>query len=51
VADINVAEIFRYAKPAAQLFAAAPHVKAWLDACHARPAFQAMWTARDAEAA
>lgn len=51
VADINVAEIIRYAKPAPQLFDAAPNVKAWLDKLHARPAFQAMWTARDAEAA
>ena len=51
VADINVAEIIRYAKPATQLFEAAPRVKAWLDACQARPAFQAMWQARDAEAA
>jgi glutathione S-transferase len=51
VADINVAEIVRYAKPATQLFEAAPRVKAWLDACHARPAFQAMWQAREKEAA
>lgn len=51
VADINVAEIIRYAKPATALFDAAPHVKAWLDACHARPAFKAMWQAREAEAA
>lgn len=51
VADINVAEIIRYAKPAAQLFDANPHVKAWLDACHARQGFKAMWQARDAEAA
>ena len=51
VADINVAEIIRYAKPATQLFDAHPRVKAWLDACQARPAFQAMWQARDAEAA
>jgi glutathione S-transferase len=51
VADINVAEIFRYAKPATQLFDAAPRVKAWLDACQARPAFKAMWAARDAEPA
>jgi glutathione S-transferase len=40
VADINVAEIIRYAKPAPDLFEAAPHVKAWLDACHARPGFR-----------
>lgn len=51
VADINIAEIIRYAKPATQLFEASPHVKAWLDACHARPAFKAMWQAREAEAA
>jgi len=51
VADINVAEIIRYAVPAPGLFLAAPHVKAWLTACHARPAFQKMWAARDAEPA
>ena len=51
VADINVAEVIRYAKPATQLFDAAPHVKAWLDACQARPAFKAMWQAREAEPA
>jgi glutathione S-transferase len=51
VADINLAEVIRYAKPATQLFEAAPHVKAWLEACQARPAFAAMWRARDAEAA
>lgn len=51
VADVNVAEVIRYAKPATQLFDAAPNVKAWLDACHARPAFKAMWAAREAEPA
>ncbi len=51
VADINVAEVIRYAKPATQLFDANPNVKAWLEACQSRPAFQAMWQARDAEAA
>ncbi|MCO5092386.1 glutathione S-transferase family protein [Bosea sp. (in: a-proteobacteria)] len=51
VADLNLAEVIRYAKPAVQLFDAAPRVKAWLDACQARPAFQAMWQAREAEAA
>ncbi len=51
VADINVAEIIRYAVPAPALFEAAPHVKAWLAACHARPAFQRMWKERDAEPA
>ena len=51
VADLHLAEIIRYAKPATQLFDAAPHVKAWLAACHSRPAFQAMWAAREAEPA
>lgn len=51
VADINVAEVFRYARPAPELFADAPHVDAWLTACHARPAFKAMMAARDAEPA
>jgi len=51
VADINVAEIVRYAQRAPELFEAAPRLKAWLAACHARPAFQKMWTGREAEPA
>ena len=51
VADINVAEIIRYAMPAPQLFADNPNVKAWLEACHARPAFKQMWATREAEPA
>lgn len=51
VADINLAEVLRYAQPAPELFAEFPGVKAWLDACQARPAFQAMWAERDKEAA
>lgn len=51
VADINVAEIVRYAMPATELFDANPRVKAWLAACHARPAFKAMWAKREAEPA
>jgi glutathione S-transferase len=51
VADINVAEILRYAMPAPELFEAAPRVKAWLAACHARPAFKAMMAAREKEPA
>src|SRR6185295_5634915 len=47
VADINVAEIVRYALPAPELFEAAPRVKAWLTACHARPAFKAMMERRE----
>ncbi len=51
VADINVAEVVRYAMPAPELFEAAPRVKAWLAACHARPAFKAMMTRREQEPA
>jgi glutathione S-transferase len=51
VADINVAEVVRYAQAAPELFANAPHVKAWLTACQARPAFRKMWAARDSEPA
>jgi glutathione S-transferase len=51
VADLNLAEIFRYAQPAPELFATHPRVKAWIDACQARPAFKAMMAARNAEPA
>lgn len=51
VADINVAEVVRYAMPAKELFEAAPNVVKWLAACHARPAFKAMMVKRDAEPA
>ncbi len=51
VAEINVAEVLRYAVTATALFDAMPHVKAWLAACHARPAFIDMYTRRLAETA
>jgi glutathione S-transferase len=51
VADINTAEVVRYAMAAPELFEAAPRVKAWLAACQARPAFKAMWAKREAEPA
>jgi glutathione S-transferase len=51
VADINVAEVVRYALPAKELFDANPNVKAWLAACQARPAFKKMWAERDKEPA
>jgi glutathione S-transferase len=51
VADINAAEIVRYAQAAPELFDAAPRVKTWLAACQARPAFKKMWADRDAEPA
>ena len=51
VADLNVAEVVRYAMGAPDLFEAAPNVRAWLAACHARPAFKAMMEARETEPA
>jgi glutathione S-transferase len=51
VADINVAEVFRYAMPAKVLFEAAPNVKSWIAASHIRPAFSAMMAKRELEPA
>ncbi len=51
VADINVAEVVRYARNADELFQSAPRVKAWYDACVARPAYRKMWEAREKEPA
>ncbi|WP_372623519.1 glutathione S-transferase family protein [Falsiroseomonas sp.] len=51
VADIALAETLRYALPAPELFEAAPHVKAWLAACHARPAWKLITARREAEPA
>jgi glutathione S-transferase len=51
VADINVAEVVRYARDADELFQAAPRVKAWFTACLARPAYRRMWDAREKEPA
>ena len=51
VADINTAEVFRYALPAPELFEAAPRVKAWLAACQARPAYKSMMATREKEPA
>lgn len=39
VADLNVAEVMRYAQPAPELFDSAPNVTRWLAACQSRPAF------------
>jgi len=50
VADLNLAEVFRYAMTQTELFEAAPNVKAWLSACQARSAFKAMFETRLKEA-
>ena len=51
VADINVAEVVRYADGATDLFEEFPRVKAWFEACRARPAYRKMWDAREKEPA
>lgn len=51
VVDINTAECLRYAQGHPSLLGEFPAVKAWLERCQARPAFQAMWAARLAEPA
>lgn len=51
VADLNVAEVVRYAAGVPALFETHGAVRDWLAACHARPAFQAMWAEREAEPA
>jgi glutathione S-transferase len=43
--------VIRYAMPASELFDAAPNVRSWLLACHARPAFKDMMAKREAEPA
>lgn len=49
VADLNVAEICRYAMSETALTGPNPNVVAWYERCHARPAFQDMWRARALE--
>ena len=51
VADLNLAEVVRYAQPAPELFEAAPRVRAWLAACQGRPAFRRMMEEREQEPA
>ena len=50
-ADINVAEVVRYAQSHPSLLGEFPAVKAWLERCQARPSFKTMWEARSAEPA
>lgn len=49
VADINMAEMVRYATVAPGLVDDYPAVGGWLAALHERPAFKAMWAMRLAE--
>lgn len=50
-ADIVVAECLRYAQGHPTLLSEFPAVKAWLERCQSRPAFQKMWAGRMAEPA
>ncbi len=46
VADLNLAEVFRYTMSQTDLFKRHPQVKAWLARCQSRPAFKAMMEER-----
>ncbi|CAN7190354.1 glutathione S-transferase family protein [Pararhizobium sp. LjRoot255] len=50
VADLNLAEVLRYAMSETYLLDRHPRVKAWLSRCHARPAFEKMMAGRRREA-
>ncbi|MFD2173936.1 glutathione S-transferase family protein [Rhodobacter lacus] len=49
IADINMAEVVRYAQPHAALMADFPRLSGWLELCQSRPAFREMWETRAAE--
>ncbi|AIC26372.1 glutathione S-transferase protein [Rhizobium etli bv. mimosae str. IE4771] len=49
VADLNIAEVLRYAQSEAALFDAHPNIKAWIERCQSRPAYKAMQAARSKE--
>lgn len=49
VADVNTAEVLRYATSDPQVLADKPATRDWLAACQERPAFQRMWALRNAE--
>ncbi|WEX78312.1 glutathione S-transferase family protein [Sinorhizobium numidicum] len=46
VADLNLAEVFRYAMSQTALFDRHPRVKTWLARCQSRPAFKSMMEER-----
>jgi glutathione S-transferase len=49
VADLNVAEVVRYAQAAPELFEGRPNLQSWIGACQSRPAYKDMMAARNAE--
>lgn len=50
VADLNIAEVLRYAQPAAELMERHPRVARWLAACQARPTYRELAARRSDEA-
>lgn len=51
VADINMAEVIRYAQGHESLMQAHPNISAWLATCQSRQSFKDMWAKREAEPA
>lgn len=49
VADLNIAEVLRYAQSEEALFQAHPNIEAWIARCQSRPAYKAMQAARGKE--
>ena len=49
VADLNLAEVLRYAQSEDALFQAHPNIKAWIERCQSRPAYKAMQATRSKE--
>lgn len=49
VADLNIAEVLRYAQTEEALFDANPNVRGWIERCQSRPAYKAMQAARSLE--
>jgi glutathione S-transferase len=49
VADLNIAEVLRYAQTEEALFDASPNVRAWIERCQSRPAYLEMQRKRSLE--
>ena len=49
VADLNIAEVLRYAQSETALFAAHPNIDAWIKRCQSRPAYLEMQRKRSLE--
>jgi glutathione S-transferase len=49
VADLNVAEVLRYAQTEHELFDSHPRIKTWIERCQSRAAYKAMQATRSKE--